>query len=171
MSSRTRVTRPCSTNSACALMRGQPRLKLSPRAMDVLVHLSGRAGEVISAEELLASLSPQTVKLPNAVAKVMTELRRVLDEAEPGTRLQETVPKRGYRLVAPVVASEDPIAEHPAANATAPANAVADSDRAEVIPAETPVVRGRPGRWRLHTSGSPARPVARATRNQITGSS
>jgi len=83
--------------SARLITRGGRQLKLSPRAMDVLVYLSSRPGEVISIDELLTSLWPRTVRSPNAVAKVMTELRQALHH-DSDLQLLETVPKRGYRL-------------------------------------------------------------------------
>lgn len=83
---------------AARLLRGGNReLRLSPRAMDVLVHLSSRPGDVVSVDELLNLFWPHTVRSPNAVAKVITELRKALS-LTPHSPVLETVPKRGYRL-------------------------------------------------------------------------
>ena len=68
-------------------------VKLTPRAMNVLVHLSEQPGEVVSVEALIAKHWPHTVTSPNAVHKVVSELRHALGD------VVETVPKRGYRLV------------------------------------------------------------------------
>lgn len=131
--------------STCLLLHGERRLKVSPRAMDVLVYLARRAGEVIPADELLTSLWPYTVKSPNAVAKVMTELRHVLDEVEPGTRLLETVPKRGYRFSGSVVPLGESNSEHGVSTGAAPEDV--GIAPAVLAPAEVPAARAQPELW------------------------
>jgi len=84
--------------AACLLREGSRQIKLTPRAMDVLVYLVERTESVVATEELLVNLWPHTVRSPNAVAKVMSELRQALEVVAPDEHLLETVPKRGYRL-------------------------------------------------------------------------
>lgn len=76
--------------------------RLSPRAIEVLVYLAQRPGATITHEELLAEFWRGAISNPNAVHKIVNELRRALESAPEPTRYIETVPKRGYRLVAVV---------------------------------------------------------------------
>jgi TolB-like protein/DNA-binding winged helix-turn-helix (wHTH) protein/Tfp pilus assembly protein PilF len=93
--------------------------RLDPKVMDVLVLMAGRAGEVVSREDLLTQLWPHVVVTDDALTRCFYELRRQLSHAGGDERyraLIETVPKRGYRLNAAVAPLEAP----PAAVANAP---------------------------------------------------
>lgn len=76
--------------------------KLEPRAMEVLVHLAERAGEVISAEELVHAVWQGRVVGDGAVYQSISQLRHALGDESDGVRYIQTIPKRGYRLVASV---------------------------------------------------------------------
>jgi DNA-binding winged helix-turn-helix (wHTH) protein len=76
-------------------------LHLESRVMDVLVCLAGHAGEVISRETLNAQVWGNVVVTDQAVTNCISELRRHLGDG-PTNRIIETIPKRGYRLTAPV---------------------------------------------------------------------
>jgi len=84
------------------LERGERSVKIEPRAMDVLVHLAGRAGEVVSVDELLASVWRGVVVSDGSVYLAIKQLRQALKSPGDATVYIETIPKRGYRLVAPV---------------------------------------------------------------------
>src|SRR5690606_10067565 len=77
-------------------------VRIEPRAMDVLVLLAGRAGEVISTRELLASVWTGVVVGDGSVYLAINQLRSVLDAPGADASHIETVRKRGYRLVVPV---------------------------------------------------------------------
>ena len=77
-------------------------IKLEPRAMDLLVYLAGTAGRVVSADELLREVWQGRVFDDNVVYKKINQLRRALGDDPRGKRFIETIPKRGYRLIAPV---------------------------------------------------------------------
>jgi eukaryotic-like serine/threonine-protein kinase len=79
-------------------------IKLETRTMDVLVQLAMRAGEVLSVEELLASVWRGVVVGDSSVYQAIRQLRQALAGAGDDTSYIETIPKRGYRLVAPVTA-------------------------------------------------------------------
>jgi DNA-binding winged helix-turn-helix (wHTH) protein len=84
---------------SCRLERSGVVVKVSPRAMDVLVSLAQRVGRVVSQDDLLHAFWRGGVSSPNAVHKCISELRRAFGDRrfEPG--IIETVPKRGYRLL------------------------------------------------------------------------
>lgn len=74
---------------------------LDPKVMDVLVLLAQHAGQLVSREEMLASIWPGMVVTDDALTRCIYELRRQLAQAggdESYKALVETLPKRGYRL-------------------------------------------------------------------------
>ncbi|RFF27089.1 MULTISPECIES: winged helix-turn-helix domain-containing protein [unclassified Wenzhouxiangella] len=80
---------------------------INSRAMDVLVYLAAHAGEVVSRDEFNRSVWAETVVGDDAVTWCISELRRQLGDQASSPRFIETIPKRGYRLVAPVRALDE----------------------------------------------------------------
>ena len=94
--------------AACELSRDGTTTKLTPRAMAVLAQLATVPGEVVTFDDFLSAHWPRSSAAPNAVHKCVSELRRVFENGGGEVVYIETVPKRGYRLVAsvsPVAAS------------------------------------------------------------------
>ncbi len=89
------------------LRRGGESRTLEPKVMDLLFLLASRPGHVFSREVLTAALWPDTTVGEDALSRCVFKLRKALEEAEGGGRI-ETIPKRGYRLVAatPVAGGE-----------------------------------------------------------------
>jgi TolB-like protein/Flp pilus assembly protein TadD len=84
------------------LSRGSTVVHVRPKAMDVLVFLAARSGEVASRQEILDAIWAKKFLADTALSRVIFELRAALgDESQAATYI-ETVPKRGYRLIAPV---------------------------------------------------------------------
>ena len=79
-------------------------ISLEPRLMQVLVHLASRAGEVVSRENLKISVWQDTFVGEDSLNRVISDLRRILDDDTTTPRYIETIRKVGYRLVAPVTA-------------------------------------------------------------------
>ena len=77
-------------------------IQLEPRTLDVLRYLLDHAGEVVSIDELLDSVWADRIVEPNAVHRNVNRIRRALGDRARDPRYIETVPKRGYRTVAPV---------------------------------------------------------------------
>ena len=75
---------------------------IEPTAMAVLVYLARRAGRVIPADELTANVWSERVVGDDAVYQRIHRLRAVLEDNPHQPRYIETIPKKGYRLVAPV---------------------------------------------------------------------
>jgi len=80
--------------------------RISPRAMDTLVHLAARAGEVVSGDELIDAVWQGRVVYDAQIYKIISELRRAFRDHGNGESFIQTVPKRGYRLVAPVAPAQ-----------------------------------------------------------------
>ena len=70
--------------------------------MDVLVCLAEHAGEVVSRDTLNQRVWTHIVVTDQAVTNCISELRHHLGDDRSANRIIETIPKRGYRLVAPV---------------------------------------------------------------------
>ena len=77
-------------------------VELEPRVMDLLVLLAGRPGEVMSKDEIAAALWGEMHVNDDALTRTVFKLRKALGDAARNSRYVATVPKRGYRLVAPV---------------------------------------------------------------------
>ncbi len=82
-------------------------LRLEPRVMAVLTELAKHHGHVVSRQELLDTIWPDVVVTEYTLNRCIYRLRRALDGvagnvAGAGSELIETLPKRGYRLLADV---------------------------------------------------------------------
>ena len=82
---------------------GEP-VSLEPRLASLLVFLARRAGKVVSKEEIRDGVWQATHVADSAITRAMTLLRRALGDDAHAPTFIETIPKRGYRLVAQVVA-------------------------------------------------------------------
>ena len=75
---------------------------LTPKAIDTLMALVRHAGHVVSKEELIQSVWPDTFVEEGNLNVNIFALRKALGELTPEQNFIETVPRRGYRFVAPV---------------------------------------------------------------------
>jgi len=92
---------------------------LPPRNAAVLQYLAEHAGTTISIDRLLNELWPNPYSSDAAVQKVISELRTALDDSLKDPRYIQTLPKRGYRLIATVdVSAEAPAGMAPPASDT-----------------------------------------------------
>jgi DNA-binding winged helix-turn-helix (wHTH) protein len=87
------------------LLEGDRPLRLGSRALDILVALVERAGELVSKTELMARVWPDTFVEEDNLKVQIAALRRTLRDGENGNRYISTVVGRGYWFVAPVVRS------------------------------------------------------------------
>jgi DNA-binding winged helix-turn-helix (wHTH) protein len=87
------------------LLDGDQPLRLGSRALDILVALVERAGDLVSKEELMARVWPDTFVEECNLRVQVAALRRALHDGEHGNRYISTVSGRGYWFVAPVVRS------------------------------------------------------------------
>jgi len=85
-----------------SVSRNGASVHLEPKVMKVLVCLANRAGETLPKEELLKTVWPDTFVTDDGLVRAISELRRVFEDDVREPRFIQTIPKRGYRLVAPV---------------------------------------------------------------------
>src|SRR5258705_9526861 len=90
------------------LKRDDERIPLGGRALDVLIALAERAGEIVSYRELISIAWPNvTVDEANLRVQIAT-LRKALADGDDGARYITNVASRGYCFVAPVSRSTGP---------------------------------------------------------------
>ncbi len=82
------------------LVRGGERRRLEDRAARTLELLCRRAGEAVGQDEIIAAVWNGRSQSPNSIPVVIGQLRRALDDDARSPRFIETLPKRGYRLIA-----------------------------------------------------------------------
>lgn len=104
--------------AAYRVTRDETPVDLTPKLLDLLIHLLDHAGELVTKEDLLDALWPDANVTDNALSQAVSELRQALGDDAAAPRYIKTVARRGYRFVAAVTA---PIAEAPSPPATAPA--------------------------------------------------
>jgi DNA-binding winged helix-turn-helix (wHTH) protein len=85
------------------LTQNRRSVHIEPKVMEVLVCLADRAGETVSKETLLRTVWPNTFVSDDALTRCISELRRALEDSARNARFIQTIPRRGYRLMAPVV--------------------------------------------------------------------
>ena len=106
------------------LRRGGIKLKLSGQPFDVLVALLEKPGQVLTREELHDRLWSQDtfVDFEHGLNKAVNKVREVLGDDADNPRFVETLPRRGYRFIAPIEGgvSRQPVAPSIPAKATSP---------------------------------------------------
>lgn len=98
-------------------------IKIEPRQMGLLMALARRPGQVVSTDELLDTVWRGVVVTSSSVYKAVAQLRRSLGDDSEQPRYIANVPRKGYRLLAPVqaLAAAVPAAGHPLPAAAKPA--------------------------------------------------
>ena len=130
---------------AC-LWRGAEALALTPKAFAVLHYLVTHPDRLISKDELLDAVWPE-VAVTEAVLRVtIGMLRKVLGDAAQAPRFIATMPRRGYRFLAPVT-EDTGAAPGPAAPVTpaAPQTPAAGPSEASAPPLHGLAASPRPG--------------------------
>jgi DNA-binding winged helix-turn-helix (wHTH) protein/TolB-like protein/Tfp pilus assembly protein PilF len=121
------------------LRRGQAPVPISNKAFDVLLALIEGRDRVLTKDELLEKVWPDTVVEENNLTVAMSGLRKALGEGANDRRYIITIPGRGYRFVADV--------------RSLPQSDQLRQPLAEILPpttdvSRTPTVRST-GRWRM----------------------
>jgi TolB-like protein/DNA-binding winged helix-turn-helix (wHTH) protein len=112
--------------------------RVEPKMMGVLVCLAEHTGEVVPKEKLLQVVWPDTFVSDDVLKRSVSELRRVFGDDAHATRIIETIPKKGYRLVLDVK----------------PANGhdPAQEESSQLAGAELPSVRPTIRKWSIRSS-------------------
>ena len=89
-----------------SVSRGGTSVRLSPRAMRVLILLARHSGAVVSRAQILDEVWPGRVVVDESVTQIISELRKALEDDRKSPRYIETIPKAGYRLISPTTTAE-----------------------------------------------------------------
>jgi DNA-binding winged helix-turn-helix (wHTH) protein len=92
--------------AARVLERDGVRQEVGSRALDILIALIERAGEIVTHRELIARAWRGLVVDNGNLRVQVTHLRRVLEDGNPGSRYVANVPGQGYSFVAPFTGAE-----------------------------------------------------------------
>lgn len=115
------------------------KLKLQDQPLQILLLLLEHPGEIATREEIQKRLWPENtyVDFDNAINSAVRKLRDALDDTPENPRFVETLPRRGYRFIAPVsLPASVPFLEAPCPLSGQPA-------QAPVIPSRQTMQRRR----------------------------
>ncbi|HUI51709.1 MAG TPA: winged helix-turn-helix domain-containing protein [Terriglobales bacterium] len=108
------------------------RLKIQDRPFQILSILLAQPGQLVTREHIQKRLWPEDtfVDFEHGLNTAINKLRDVLSDQADNPRFIETLPKRGYRFIAPVSSGDGDAATHsatPSDSASAPAQVPATS--------------------------------------------
>lgn len=123
------------------LKRGGELVPLTQKSFEILLLLVERQGSIVSKEELLETIWPDTFVEESNLAQNIYTLRKALGprpEGADGESYIATVPRRGYRFAAPV----QELIQEPKAAVSTPAPPIAPTESSPPVPVEmvAPVV-------------------------------
>lgn len=117
-------------------------VRLEPKVMEVLLYLAGRPGQTVTREELLEAVWAGTVVEENALSRAVSQLRKAFQDERRNPAVIETLPKLGYRLIAPVTSGDGVASDGlPFLASTPPAPPVPDLTVTVAAGAERPARR------------------------------
>jgi TolB-like protein/DNA-binding winged helix-turn-helix (wHTH) protein/Flp pilus assembly protein TadD len=118
------------------LFRAGEMVALYPKAIDVLIFLVESRGNVATKKDLLECVWPDTFVEESTLTRSISVLRKALGDTPEGHAYILTVPKRGYRFVAPIQ-EESP-------DGACRSSSMADSIRESAPPANSPAAALKP---------------------------
>lgn len=89
------------------LLRGDTPIRIGSRALGLLIALTDRAGELLTKDELIARVWPNTVVDESNLRAQIALLRKALGDGEGSARHISAVAGRGYRFTAPIASLDD----------------------------------------------------------------
>src|SRR6201981_3046197 len=117
------------------LKKADEPVPLGGRALDILIALAERAGEVVNRKELISTAWPDVTVEEANLRFQMAALRKALGDGRDGARYISNISGRGYCFVAPVARST--------AARTVPVTAIATTERVPKLPSRPARMVGR----------------------------
>lgn len=108
------------------ISRGEKSVHVEPKVMHVLTCLADKAGDVLSKENLIRVVWADTFVTDDVLTRAISELRKVFGDDSKEPRYIQTIPRTGYRLIAPVAPNQDQVQTY---------------STPQVLPAKTSVLR------------------------------
>ena len=88
-------------------LRAGRTLTLEPKAIETLIFLLDRPGRLIEKDELLSGVWKESFVTPNAMTRIIAQLRRELGDDAKTPHIIQTVPTRGYVFLPEVQRHEE----------------------------------------------------------------
>src|ERR1700735_1681487 len=117
------------------LKKAEEPIPLGGRALDILIALAERAGEVVTHKELISTVWPDVTVEEANLRFQMAALRKALGDGRDGARYVSNVAGRGYCFVAPITRST--------AAGTVPVTEVTTTERVQKLPPRLTRMVGR----------------------------
>jgi transcriptional activator of cad operon len=130
----------CVNPTSGQISRDGETARVEVRTMRLLMCLAEHAGEVVSIDDLLNHVWPEVTVAPDSVYQAVASLRRLLGDDPRQPTYIETVPRLGYRMVAPV----SPWTDHSVAYTGAETNVQTGTSRASDGEHVTPLLADAP---------------------------
>jgi len=93
-------------NRICSAEKTIP---VEPKILEVLLCLASHPGEVLPKEKILRSVWPDTYVSEGVLTYSISELRKAFGDDAKDPRVIQTIPRKGYRLIAPVTLLKHPL--------------------------------------------------------------
>jgi TolB-like protein/DNA-binding winged helix-turn-helix (wHTH) protein/Flp pilus assembly protein TadD len=145
--------------------------RVEPRTMRLLLYLAAHAGRVVDVQHLLDEVWPNVVVTQGSVYQAVAELRRILGDDREHPSYIENLPRRGYRLIAPVAPWNAALSAAPSGSTAA----AADSSPVMNAPSPAELQSAPAGQDRPATTATDAvaaarpLPAGRVRRNAVLG--
>src|SRR6202045_3037222 len=117
------------------LKKGDEPVPLGGRALDILIALAERAGEIVTRHALISTVWPDVTVEEANLRFQMAALRKALGDGRDGARYISNISGRGYCFVAPVTRS--------GAEQLVPVTGIATSERVQKLPPRLARMVGR----------------------------
>jgi adenylate cyclase len=85
------------------IYKGKKKISVEPKVIEVLVCLADYPGEVLSKEQIIKTVWPDTFVSEEVLRYSISELRKAFKDDAKNPRVIQTIARRGYRLIAPVM--------------------------------------------------------------------
>jgi adenylate cyclase len=91
-----------------SISRGNEKVRVEPKVIEVLVYLADHAGEVLSKKQIMQAVWPDTFVSEEVLRYSISELRKAFSDDAKNPTIIQTIVRRGYRLIAPVSGQAQP---------------------------------------------------------------
>ena len=85
------------------ITRSNRKISVEPKVIEVLAYLADYPGEVLSKEQIIQAVWPDTFVSDEVLRYSISELRKAFRDDARNPRIIQTIARRGYRLIAPVL--------------------------------------------------------------------
>lgn len=126
------------------LWRDGVQIQLEPKQAEVLAYFCRHPGRLISRDEFIAEVWQGQIVTDNAINRIIAKLRKSLGDPAKHSEYIITLPRKGYRFIAPVVLL--PTVARPLITATVEQAVL---DRVELDLAVQPMPRNFPAKWSM----------------------